>query len=103
MNIQPKSRTVTDIVIELSEDEAREAIHTPDKLQTAIRKAFAAQRAKKSGGGWTDDAYGHKDKKPPKEKQRRASRPCQYCGKMIKNSIHENKCPDNPANAPDAK
>jgi len=94
MNIQPISRTVTDIVIELTEDEAREAIHTPDRLQTAIRKAFADVR-RKNGNGKVNIVLG---KKVPKVKQVRVSRPCQYCGKTIKNSIHEQKCASNPAN-----
>ena len=96
MNIQPVSRTVTDIVINLTEDEAREAIHTPEHLQTAIRKAFAELR--KNGHRKNDIVLG-KGKKDPKEKQIRASRPCQYCGKNIKNSIHEQKCSRNPNNS----
>ncbi len=82
MNIQPVSRTVTDIVINLTEDEAREAIHTPDRLQTAIRKAFAEVR-RKNGNGKVNLILGKKHPKGLKERKQIARVPCQDCGAMI--------------------
>ena len=83
MNIQPKPRTVTDIVIELTEDEAREAIHTPEHLQTAIRKAFAEMR--KNGHRKNDIVLGKskKDPKGLKERKQIERVPCQNCGVLI--------------------
>lgn len=108
MIITPTPQTQLHLTIVLTEDEAREAIHTPDKLQTAIRKALADIRradvgaiSNRVGFFLPEKKMRGSTKKLPKGNGKPSGRPaftkspCPKCGRNIGSnqlSRHLNKC-----------